>query len=112
MSNIPIILTGDYNIHIDVADNPQSRSFRDLLESLGCVQHVNVATRVHGHTLDLIITRQSDDIILDQPSSDSLVSDHMSVVYMLKVCRPLPIKVVSFRKLSAINLEALKNDLA
>ncbi|XP_041466267.1 uncharacterized protein LOC121416820 [Lytechinus variegatus] len=113
MSNIPIILTGDYNIHVDVIDNYDSRLFRDLLESLGCVQHVKVATRVSGHTLDLIITRQSDDIVLEPPWSDSLVSDHMSIFCTLNVCRtPLPVNKVSYRKLSNVRLDALNNDLA
>ena len=38
--------------------------------SIGLRQHVSQPTHVHGHTLDLIITRWSDQIIQDSPKTD------------------------------------------
>ena len=55
-----LILTGDYNFHVDVEDDPDARAFLDLLASMGLKQHVNVPTHVSGHTLDLMITREHD----------------------------------------------------
>ena len=40
-----LILTGDYNFHVDVEDNLDARAFLDLLASMGLKQHVNVPTR-------------------------------------------------------------------
>ena len=39
-----LILTGDYNFHVDVEDDPDARPFLDLLASMGLKQHVNVPT--------------------------------------------------------------------
>ena len=58
-----LILTGDYNFHVDVEDDPDARAFLDLLASMGLKQHVNVPTHVSGHTLDLMITREHDLVI-------------------------------------------------
>ena len=53
LSNIPILVAGDFNIHVDVSGD--SQSFLDLLESLCCTQLVDFSTHKHGHTLDLLI---------------------------------------------------------
>ena len=58
-----LILTGDYNFHVDVEDDPDARAFLDLLASMGLKQHVNVPTHVSGHTLDLMIKREHDLVI-------------------------------------------------
>ena len=43
-----LILTGDYNFHVDVEGDPDARAFQDLLASMGLKQHVNVPTHVRG----------------------------------------------------------------
>ena len=58
-----LILTEDYNFHVDVEDDPDARAFLDLLASMGLKQHVNVPTHVSGHTLDLMIKREHDLVI-------------------------------------------------
>ena len=72
-----LILTGDYNFHVDVEDDPDARAFSlDLLASMGLKQHVNVPTHVSGHTLDLMITREHDPVISSVPVADRHLSDH------------------------------------
>lgn len=61
MSTDKLLITGDFNFHMDVPTDPNNLHFRDLLDAMGLVQHVKQPTHIHGHTLDLIITRQSDD---------------------------------------------------
>ena len=58
-----LLLLGDFNIRVDALDDNDATKFSDLLESLGLVQHVEHAIRVHGHTLDIIISRKLDTII-------------------------------------------------
>ena len=60
LSKEQLLITGDFNIHIDAIDDPDSLKLLDLLESVGLGQHVSQPTHVHRHTLDLIITRWSD----------------------------------------------------
>ena len=57
MSSVPLLIAGDFNIHLDVSGNVHSVCLKELLESMGLQQYVNVPTHESGHTLDLIITR-------------------------------------------------------
>ena len=49
-----LLITGDFNIHMDVADDPDAIRMRGLLESTGLKQHVNIPTHISGHILDLL----------------------------------------------------------
>jgi hypothetical protein len=40
MSKEPLLILGDFNIHVDVADNLDCIKFLDMLESVGLQQHV------------------------------------------------------------------------
>ncbi|XP_030212422.1 uncharacterized protein LOC115543895 [Gadus morhua] len=52
-----VIITGDFNIHMDNPEDPSVQTFCDLLVRLGLNQHTHGATRYPGgHTLDLVIT--------------------------------------------------------
>jgi exonuclease III len=58
-----LCLAGDFNFHVDNSDNQDAAKFCDLLESFGLRQHVSGATHKKSHTLDLIITRNTDDLV-------------------------------------------------
>ena len=58
-----LLINGDLNFHMDVSDNVNASAFRDLLESAGLKQHVSFPTHRCGHTLDLIIDRQADNVL-------------------------------------------------
>lgn len=78
--------------------------------SLGLRQHV---THAHGHTLDLIITRYSDQIVQDSPQTDRFISDHASLFRKLFHVKPvLTANVVTYKKLKSVDMDSLKNDLA
>ena len=86
----PLIITGDFNIHMD---NPSdSKQFSELLESISLTQHVHQPTHVIGHTLDLIITRSSDHILCSDPTTDELFSDHFSISCLLSFAEASPRK--------------------
>jgi len=51
LSKEQLLITGDFNIHVDAVDDPDSLELLDLLESVGLRQHVSQQTHVHGqHT--------------------------------------------------------------
>ena len=113
LSKEHLLITGDFNIHVDASTNTYSMNFLDLLESFGLEQHVNQPTHIQGHTLDLVITRKVDDIIRTSPSVDRYFSDHGSVVCKLLVSKPVvKAKKVTYRKLRSVDLNCLKSDLA
>ena len=67
MSPEPLILSGDFNFHMDVTSYVDARVFSDLPTSMGLKQHVTVPTHISGHTLDLLITREYDPVIRSAP---------------------------------------------
>ena len=55
------------------------KTFHSLIESFDLIQKVHFPTHIHGHTLDLILTKSNNDNISNVlPFSDAL-SDHFSV---------------------------------
>ena len=106
----PLIITGDFNIHVDIPS--ESLQFSELLRSLSLIQHVNQPTHEKGHILDLIISRSADNIILSDPSPVPLFSDHFSISCSLSLSKPsLSSQEVTYRSKS-INLPIFLADLA
>ena len=84
----------------------------DILESVGLKQHVNVPTHESGHTLDLIITRNCEDVVVNTPHATRFISDHAFVQCYLSCRRPtLEKKTISYRDLKKIDLDQFKVDL-
>ena len=50
-------LAGDFNIHIDNAENKTTKEMITVLNTFDLIQHVHGPTHKGGHTLDLIISR-------------------------------------------------------
>ncbi|KAI2650621.1 G-protein coupled receptor 84 [Labeo rohita] len=51
-----IVLTGDFNIHVDNQICKNTVCFMKILECFNLTQYVNCPTHKHGHTLDLVCT--------------------------------------------------------
>ena len=51
-----IVLAGDFNIHINNQDDPETNILMDAMTALGLQQHTNFVTHHSGNTLDLIFT--------------------------------------------------------
>ncbi len=54
-----VIICGDFNIHVNKPDDPNTMKFMDILSQFNLVQHINEPTHKLGNTLDLIITRKT-----------------------------------------------------
>ena len=107
------MIAGDFNIHVDVPEDSDSIKLLDLLESFSLRQHVVGPTHILGHTLDLVITRQSDQIIRSTPLVDRYFSDHASILCVLQSVKPsLTTKTVSYRKIKSVDVESVNADLA
>ena len=107
-----LLICGDFNIDMDVPSDADTIRLKDLLNSMGLVQHVKRPTHIHGHTLDLIITRQADDIVDGEPLPERYFSDHAAVICNLSVAKPpLRIKHAEYRKLKSIDVTRLKEDV-
>ena len=108
----PIIISGDFNIHVDISDDSDAERFLTLLESFGLENHDFIQTHESGHALDLLITRKDCDFSLGPPIADYYISDHSFVKCTINVEKPeLEVKDIVFRKLKSINVDAFKNDI-
>ena len=58
----PLIITSDFNIHVNNTNDSDACEFLELVASRGLKQHVIGPTHEGGHTLDLVITRQYDKL--------------------------------------------------
>lgn len=109
----PLLVIGDFNIHVDCEENTDAIRLQQRLASTGREQHVKIPTHVHGHILDLVITRQSDNIIKSPPWTDCLFSDHLPVFCNLEIEKlTLTKSCISYRKIKSIDLKALREDLS
>ena len=115
-----ILIVGDLNFHLDDPTNRDSARFASVLESCGLRQHVSEPTHVGGHTLDVVISRDTEDIVsnveVNDPglsdNSGKVARDHLAVTFSVKAARPAPIrKTVSFRKIRSISIESFKTDI-
>ena len=105
------LLLGDFNIHVDVPNDNFAKSFISGVNSLGFKQHVHEPTHRAGHTLDLLLTRESDDIDHIELLS-SLPSDHSALVAAVNLTKPQNPKMeLSFRKFRSIDMDSLRDDI-
>ena len=100
LSSESLLVTGDFNIHVDVVGDPACAKFLELhiLETMGLQQHVNTLTHESGYTLDLILSRQCENLVKTTLVSAYHVSDHWTVTCLLNLDRPgVTSKSVTFR---------------
>ena len=108
----PLIITGDFNIHVNNTNDSDACEFLDLLASLGLKQYVIGSTHEGDHTLDLVITRQYDQVIKSALMIDRFISDHATVLCQLDSVKPCTaVKEISYRQLKSIDMDALRADL-
>ena len=113
MFSEPLCLTGDFNIHVDDINDSAARLFADLLDSMALNQHVHSATHELGHTLDLVIIRQSDHLIFGEPCAGVLFSDHRGILFCIHSSRrSFKSHAVSFRKIKSIDRDEFMNDIS
>ena len=87
-----VIITGDFNYHVNVVNDKEACDFKDLIDEAGLQQHVHVPTHRSGNTLDLIISPKDSHLISDIATERSLPSDHFGVLCTLNFARPAAAK--------------------
>ena len=106
------LVAGDIYIHMDAPDNREAAIFRNLLDTSNFKQHVASPTHTAGHTMDLLITNNTDDFISSVSTHHDLPSDHAAVKCLINVARPpAPTKKLCTRKLRSIDMVSFKFDI-
>ena len=87
--------------------------FADILDSLVLIQHVTCPTHISGHTLDLIITRNEDNIIVSPPVCDTFLSDHSTLLCDVAFEKAPPVRnTIQLRRLKHIDIVIFRKDLS
>jgi len=82
-----LLILGDFHIHVSCPGKPLVSEFCHVMESIGLFQHINQATHVQGHTLDLILSQgfSIDNIIIE----DASFSDYVPIMFNVKLLNSL-----------------------
>ena len=111
LSKCPLLFVGDFNIHVDNATDNAACHFLHQLSSCGLVQHVDEATHEKGHTLDLIITRESEAIVSDI-NIHAMLSDHYAILFDVAFRKPHDVpRCVTYRDLKKVDMKAFEEDI-
>jgi hypothetical protein len=86
-----------------------------------CNDNVNDPTVIHGHTLDVIITRDISPILMDVPvvqdphlcdRKGNSIDDHMALISKFRISRPPKCRIkVNYHKYREINLNDIGKDI-
>ena len=106
-----LIILGDFNLHLDIPSH-HTEALTDILTSFRLLQHVNFPTHIHGHWLDLCITRSASQILSSIFPSDGL-SDHLTVIAELQsdLHRHTAKKQITYRRINQIDINNFKTDI-
>jgi hypothetical protein len=58
-----LVVIGDFNFHVEMAENAEAQSFLGLMRVFCLTQCVDSPTHIKGHTLDLVFTRDVDSFV-------------------------------------------------
>ena len=108
-----LLISGDFNLHIESSEDTNAKKFCELLETFGLIQHVAFPTHTSGHTLDLIISRSINDVIITELESTLALSDHSFIECNLNIPKPnFMVKEIRFRQLKRVDIPTFKNDIS
>ena len=99
-----LCITGDFNLHIDDPTDTYGCQFNDLLSSFGLINHITFPTHQSGHTLDLVITQNNQEIELRSIKPGYFLSDHCFVCVEIIAAQP----DVQRRKLSYCKFKSIE----
>jgi hypothetical protein len=107
-----LLLTGDFNFHIDDINDFYAKQFLELIQNFGLVQHIHEATHKDSHTLDLVITKADSIIASNFHVSLPWVSDHSIIQFKLQMKKPaFQRKTISFRQWRSVDIDSFKQDI-
>ena len=104
---------GDFNIHLDNQDLPDTITFQDFMDSFGLINHTKQSTHTSSHILDLVISHPEFNPIVKSVELGHFLSDHCLTHAYLFVDRCIPLeKHIKYCKLKSIDQSKFSSDLS
>ena len=108
-----LLLADDFNFHVNNPSDNTANKFLDLLSCFNLeVCNGHTPTHKNNNILDLIVTRSSEETVLNLSVNDPVISDHFAVHCTLAIKRPPKAKLtISSCKLRTIDPDYLRRDI-
>ena len=102
---------GDFNVHFENVENNNSRRLHGIIDIFNLTQSVTEPTHNQGHPLDLVLFKQSDNILLSTKLHHGL---HLTTAILFKPDLSVPQKKPKtlYRCLKKIDTDTCKQDLS
>ena len=111
MKPAKLIIFGDFIIPQDVQHSGDTKRLIDLLHSLYLLQTITEPTHEDGHTIDLVVSHEADNL-LNSLYVSSQISHYCVVHGIPNVSKPLfPCKHVSYCKYCSVHTAQFKEDI-
>ena len=112
---LPVVM-GDFNVRYQDDTDRFTEKFKALIRSEGWLQHVVGPTHIKGGTLDLVLTRDGEDIGLSdiETYKSPVLPDHSLISFSVDVAgcsSSADFKVVRNRKMAGVDMDELKGDV-
>ncbi|XP_072015021.1 uncharacterized protein [Amphiura filiformis] len=105
-----IIFLGDFNVHVNKPERADVAHYLSSLEGIGFHQHVVGPTHISGNTLDHVMSRTDENLVL-QCTVGTRLSDHNVIHCKLNVEKPSDQKeIISARKVKDIDSVSFESD--
>ena len=113
-----VYIVGDFNVHLECSDDPNTKQFVDLLTHYGFSVQPTSATHSAGGTIDAVISRgdmntnTAGQCLLHVSVADVGLSDHHLLTWLLPACKlPLPPQTVRCRPWCRLNVDQLRDQI-
>ncbi|XP_038074801.1 uncharacterized protein LOC119742706 [Patiria miniata] len=107
-----LLIVGDFNLHIDAPSRSDVCQFMSSVSAVGFKQFVSSPTHRSGHILDLVLSRQDDNLVQSCSVNENLLSDH-HVCCNLQISKPTyPDTVRTMRNFRNIDVPSFTKDIA
>ena len=94
-----ILLVGGFNFHFENVENNNSRKLHDIVDMFNLTQSVSEPTHNQGHLLNLVFSKQSDNILISTKLHHGLTSDHTAILCKRDV--PVPVQSLKLFRTAA-----------
>ena len=111
MSYDSFIIAGDINIHVETGEISSIR-FHEQLDLFDLKQHVISPTHIMGHTIDVVITKNSDSIIDNFTVTEYSISHHFMIDFTYKIePKIVQTKTISYRSVKKLDSQKFSDDI-
>ena len=103
----------DFNFHFENLENNNFRKLHDIIDIFNLTLSVTETTHNQGRLLDLVLSKESDNILLSTKLHHGLASDHTAILCKLDISVPLQEpETFLYRCLKKIDTNNFKQDLS